>query len=704
MSAHTSLIADELQLNAHQVDAVTRLLDDGATIPFLARYRKEATGSLDEVAIAAIRDRREKLRALEKRRTAILESLAERGLLNDTRRLAIEAAGSLTRLEDFYLPYRQKRKTRASIAASRGLEPLAELLLRQDGRPVDARAFVNPSQEVADADAALAGARDILAERFAEDAEIRAELRRLFQGEALLTSKVVRAKEKEAAQFRDWFAWKERLARAPSHRVLAILRGKKEGFLRVHALPDEDAALSRLSRRFMKGHGFQRDQVLLALTDAWHRLLAPSLENEILKSAKERADAEAIKVFAENMRDLLLAAPLGRQRVIALDPGFRTGCKVVALDEQGQLLENATIYPHSGAGGFLRASEELRLLIDKHRPDCIAVGNGTAGRETEEFVRGVTEAIAVVLVDESGASIYSASELAREEFPDHDVTVRGSVSIGRRLQDPLAELVKLDPKSIGVGQYQHDVDQKALKSSLDDVVSSCVNRVGVELNSASERLLTYVAGLGPQQAQNVVKHRNEHGPFRRRRALLDVPKLGARAFQQCAGFLRIRAGDHPLDGSAVHPERYALVERMAKDLGCRVADLMTDESMRQRICLEKYVSDDVGEPTLKDILAELSKPGRDPRPAFKPFHFADVREPKDLTPGMRLPGIVTNVTNFGAFVDIGVHCDGLVHISQLADHFVDDPRSVVRIRQEVTVTVLEVDLERQRISLSLRGG
>ena len=702
MPDHSSTIAEELHLGVRQIAAVQRLLDEGGTVPFIARYRKEATGGLDEVAIASIRDRREKLRELDQRRAAILESLSERNLLSEDRRRRIDAATSLTLLEDLYLPFRPKRTTRSSIAKGRGLEPLADLLLRQDGRPIDAQAFVDPAQAVEDVESALAGARDILAERFAEDGQIRIELRQLFVRGALLTSKVVRGKERAAAKFRDWFNWEEQLARAPSHRILAVLRGQREGYLRVHALPDEKVVLSRLAERLLEGHGFQRDQVKLALTDAWRRLLAPSLENEILKSARERAGAEAIRVFADNLRDLLLAAPLGRRRVIAIDPGFRSGCKVVVLDEQGQLQENATIYPHSGARGFLGATEELRRLIEKHEPQCIAVGNGTAGRETEEFASQLAGSIPVVLVDESGASIYSASEIAREEFPDHDITVRGSVSIGRRLQDPLAELIKIDPRSIGVGQYQHDVDQRALQSSLDDIVSACVNKVGVEINSASERLLTYVAGLGPQLARNLVAYRNQQGPFQQRRSLLDVPRLGARAYQQCAGFLRIRDGENPLDASSVHPERYALVQRMANDLDCRVVDLLTDESKRERIDLKSYISDDVGEPTLKDILDELAKPGRDPRPAFRPFHFADVRELKDLTSGMRLPGIVTNVTNFGVFVDVGVHCDGLVHISQLADHFVEDPRSVVRLRQEVTVTVLEVDLERQRISLSLR--
>lgn len=696
-SPHASLVAGELGVGAHQVQATAALLEDGATVPFIARYRKEATGSLDEVAVAAIRDRMAQLAELDKRREAILVSLAERDLLDDDLRRRIAAATTLQILEDIYLPYRPRRRTRAMAAREAGLEPLAKLLLAQTGARIDMSPFD-------DADAALAGARDIIAEDVSEDAGVRQELRDLFGRRAILTSTVVKKREADAAKFRDWFAWSEPLSRAPSHRILAILRGHDEGFLKVQAHPDEEEALTRLRRRHLRGAGFATEQVALALEDAYRRLLLPSLEREALKAAKSRADEDAIRVFVTNLRELLMAAPFRDKRLIAIDPGFRTGCKVVALDAQGSLLHSTTIFPTLGEGARQGAEREVRDLVRRFDPDAFAVGNGTAGRETEAFLTALGLDLPVIMVDEAGASIYSASDVAREELPDHDLTVRGAVSIGRRLQDPLAELVKIDPKSIGVGQYQHDVDQTALKAALDDTVTNCVNAVGVDLNSASPSLLTFVAGLGPVLARNVVQWREANGRFRTRRDLMKVPRLGAKAFEQAAGFLRITDGAHPLDGSGVHPERYDLVERMAKDLGCSVRDLLDDTDRRNRIVPDRYVGGDVGHPTLQDILQELARPGRDPRPAFSPFAFADVHAIGDLTPGMVLPGIVTNVTAFGAFVDVGVHQDGLVHISQLADRYVKDPNEVVRVRQQVQVRVVQVDVERNRIGLSMKKG
>ena len=701
MTSHASLLARELRIRIEQVQAAADLLDGGATMPFIARYRKEATGSLDEVAITAIRDRLVQLAELDKRRDAILGSLRERELWTEKLAQRLAGATSLVELEDIYLPFRPKRRTRAIVARERGLEPLARLLWEQSNKHIDVRGFVDPSNEVPDTEAALAGARDILAEQVSEDGAVRAELRALFGREALLISAVVKKKQDEAAKFRDYFDWSEPLHRAPSHRILAVLRGSNEGFLKVHVRPDEQRAIAGIERRCLRGRGgFATQQVRLALHDAYKRLLLPALEREMLKLAKQRADDEAIGVFATNLRELLMAAPLSGKRVLAIDPGFRTGCKVAVLDASGALVHNTTIFPSQRAA---EAANALRALLERHPVDAIAVGNGTAGRETETFVRELGGAAPVIMVDESGASIYSASEVAREEFPDHDLTVRGAVSIGRRLQDPLAELVKIDPKSIGVGQYQHDVNQPALKASLDDTVRSCVNAVGVDLNSASAQLLAHVAGLGPQLARNVVGWRSDNGAFRSRRDLLKVPRLGANAYEQAAGFLRIRGGTHPLDASAVHPERYKLVERMAKGQGCAVADLLTDETKRAAIELDQYTGGDVGRPTLVDILEELARPGRDPRPAFETFEFADVHKPGDLEPGMTLPGIVTNVTAFGAFVDVGVHQDGLVHISQLAERFVKDPNEVVRVRQQVRVKVIEVDEARGRISLSMRG-
>ena len=701
---HASVVARELGVAVQQVRATCELLTGGATVPFIARYRKESTGSLDEVAVAAVRDRMAHLAEFDKRRDAILASLSKRGLLDDELRRLVSSAETLPALEDIYLPHRPKRRTRAMVARECGLEPLAKALLQQTGQRIDVVAFVDPGRGVEDRDAALAGARDIIAEDVSENPEVRLELRGLFTQRALLVSTVVKKKQAAAGKFRDYFEWSEPLSHTPSHRILAILRGGNEGLLKVQARPDEADALARLRRRYLLGHGFATGEVGRALEDAYRRLLLPSLEREVLKGAKARADEDAIRIFVTNLRELLMAAPFRNKRMIAIDPGFQTGCKVVALDAQGGLLHNTTIFPTLGQGQREDAARAVHDLVRRFSPEAIAVGNGTAGRETEAFVRDLALEAPVIMVDESGASIYSASEVAREELPDHDLTVRGAVSIGRRLQDPLAELVKIDPKSIGVGQYQHDVDQAALKSALDDTVVSCVNEVGVDLNSASASLLTYVAGLGPVLAKNVVRWREENGGFRTRRELMKVPRLGGKAFEQAAGFLRIPDGSHALDASGVHPERYALVERMAKDQGCSIRDLLGDAEHRSRIVPDRYLGEGVGRPTLDDILDELARPGRDPRPAFEAHAFADVHAIGDLKPGMVLPGIVTNVTAFGAFVDIGVHQDGLVHVSQLADHYVKDPNEVVRVRQQVQVRVLLVDIERKRIGLSMKKG
>ncbi|NSW55905.1 MAG: RNA-binding transcriptional accessory protein [Armatimonadetes bacterium] len=706
--AHISRIAEELSLRANQVRATADLLSEGATVPFISRYRKEATDSLDEVAVAAIRDRLEQLAELDSRREAILKSLEERELLTDDLRDRLNAAETLAVLEDIYLPYRPKRRTRATIARERGLEPLADLIFAQGDIDIvaEALAFVDPDKEVNDVEEALAGARDIIAERVNEDEIARATMRRLFAEKATLRSRVIPGKEEEGAKYRDYFEWEENLAQAPSHRVLAMRRGEDEGILSLRVSPPEEQALAMLRSQFVTGEGAASEQVRLAVEDSYKRLLSLSMETEARMESKRRADEEAIQVFAGNLRQLLLAPPLGQKAVLALDPGFRTGCKLVCLDRQGKLLYNDTIFVTQSDRQRQVAAEMVRALCERHGVEAIAIGNGTASRETESFVRSLDlpESIACVMVDESGASIYSASEVAREEFPEHDVTVRGSVSIGRRLMDPLAELVKIDPKSIGVGQYQHDVDQAALRKALDDVVISCVNAVGVEVNTASKQLLSYVSGLGPKLAQAIVDYRNENGAFSSRRDLLKVPRLGPKAFEQCAGFLRIRDGENPLDASAVHPESYPIVERMAKDLGCDIRELMRDPEIRSRIKLDDYVTETFGMPTLQDILQELAKPGRDPRERFEAFQYADgIEQLEDLQPGMTLPGIVTNITKFGVFVDVGVHQDGLVHISQLADHFVKDPNDVVKLRQHVKVKVLEVDLERGRIALTMRA-
>jgi protein Tex len=701
-----SLLSSELKLRSDQVLATATLLAEGATVPFIARYRKEVTGNLDEVAVMAIRDRMAQLVELDARRETILKSLDERGLLSDDLKGQVEQADTLARLEDLYAPYRPKRRTRAMIAREQGLEPLAELLWSQDPAidpATAATAYINGEQGVETAEAALAGARDILAERISDDAEARARVREIFKRTAMLRSRVLTGKETEGAKFKDYFEWSEPLAKAPSHRILAVRRGETEGVLIFRIQVEETEALAALEPTFVRpGSGTTGEQVRLAVGDAWKRLMAPALETEMRLESKKRADAEAIRVFAENLRELLLAAPLGEKSVLAIDPGFRTGCKVVCLDRQGKLLANEVIYPDRHAE---RAAEILRRLCAERGVEAIAIGNGTAGRETEAFVRaiGLPPHVQVVMVSESGASIYSASEVAREEFPEYDLTVRGAVSIGRRLMDPLAELVKLDPKSIGVGQYQHDVDQFALKQGLDDVVESCVNAVGVEVNTASKQLLSYVSGIGPALAESIVAHRNANGPFRSRADLKQVSRLGPKAFEQAAGFLRVRGGINPLDASAVHPESYGVVETMAKDVGASVADLLRDSNLRSRLDVKRYVSDKVGLPTLQDILAELAKPGRDPRQGFEAFSFAEgVSKPTDLKPGMKLPGLVTNVTAFGAFVDVGVHQDGLVHVSQLADSFVKNAADVVRVGQRVQVTVVEVDLERNRIALSMR--
>ncbi len=705
---HSTQITEELHLTLPQVQAVAALLEEGASVPFIARYRKEATGSLDEVAITAIRDRCDQLQELDSRRAAILSSLEQHGHLTDELRANVMNAATLSELEDIYLPFRPKRRTRATIAREKGLEPLADWLLQQTGGdPLQAAAaFVNPEQGVVTEDEALSGARDILAEMMTEHPEARACIRQLFTDKAMFISHVVDGKETEGAKYKDYFDWSEPAAHAPSHRILAMRRGEKEDILNLSILPPEADAVQKLEALFVTGDGEDSRHVQLAVRDGYKRLLSRSMETEIRLATKERADTEAIRVFADNLKQLLMAPPLGAKNVMGLDPGFRTGCKLVCLNRQGKLLHHDTIYPHLSEAQTRLASQKVIELCKQFEIEAIAVGNGTAGRETEGFLRSLklSSEIVIIMVNESGASIYSASEVAREEFPDLDLTVRGAVSIARRLMDPLSELVKIDPKSIGVGQYQHDVDQTALRQSLDDVVISCVNRVGVDVNQASVQLLTYISGLGPQLAKNIVSHRDACGPFESRKALKDVRRLGPKAFEQAAGFLRIQNGSNPLDASAVHPESYPIVDAMAADMGCTVNDLMKNSSLRQKIDISRYVTDSVGLPTLKDILEELAKPGRDPREQFEMVEFASgIEKPEDLRSGMKLSGIVTNVTAFGAFVDIGVHQDGLVHVSELADHFVKNPGTVVKVGQKVQVTVLDVDLERRRIALSMKS-
>jgi len=706
MLTHHKIIAAELKVAEKQVTATINLLDEGATVPFISRYRKEATGSLDEVEVAAIRDRVLQLRDLDKRREAILKSMTELGKLTPELEKKINGAETISLLEDIYLPYKPKRKTRASVAKEKGLEPLALQIFEQNAFDLDAMAekFIDAEKGVNSLEEALAGARDIIAEMISENVEARTKMRIYFQEKSAFKSEVIKGKEEEGIKYKDYFEWNEPVKTAASHRVLAMRRGEKELILRLDALPPAEDAIAILENQFVTGTNAAAKQVQQALEDGYKRLLEPAMETELRVLTKQKADEEAIRVFAENARQLLLAAPMGQKNVLAIDPGFRTGCKVVCLDKQGQLLENTAIYPHTGQGNVKNAEFTIQQLCEKHHVEAIAIGNGTAGRETEAFVRALNlPHITIVMVNESGASIYSASEVAREEFPTQDITVRGAVSIGRRLMDPLAELVKIDPKSIGVGQYQHDVDQNKLQASLDDTVISAVNAVGVELNTASKQILAYVSGLGPTLAQNIVDYRNTHGAFKNRESLKKVPRLGDKAYEQAAGFLRIRNAENVLDTSGVHPERYAVVDKMAKDLGTTVSALMRDTQLQKQIKPQQYVTDEIGLPTLTDILKELAKPGRDPREQFEAFSFTDgVNEISDLRIGMKLPGIVTNITNFGAFVDIGVHQDGLVHTSQLANRFVANPNDVVKVHQKVEVTVMEVDAARKRISLSMK--
>lgn len=709
MEEFSQMIAAELKLPAHRIANTLKLLQGGATIPFISRYRKEATGGLDEVQIGDIQTRYEKLCELSKRKETVLSTIEEQGKLTPELKARISTCWNTTELEDIYLPFKPKRKTRAEAARAKGLEPLALLLMMQKENNLAAKIRNFVKGEVKDEEDALKGARDILAEQISEDERSRNLMRNQFQRQALIQSKVVKGKEAEeaSAKYRDYFDFCEPLKKCSSHRLLALRRGESEGVLKVSIFPeDEDMCNERLQRLFVRANNECAHQVEEALTDAYKRLLKPAIETEFAALSKEKADEEAIRVFAENLRQLLLAPPLGQKRVMGIDPGFRTGCKVVCLDAQGTLLHNESIYPHPPKSEYAQAARKIVKLVEQYKIEAIAIGNGTASRETEQFVTSqrYDREVQVFVVSEDGASIYSASKTAREEFPDYDVTVRGAVSIGRRLMDPLAELVKIDAKSIGVGQYQHDVDQTKLKASLDQTVESCVNLVGVNVNTASKHLLTYVSGLGPTLAQNIVDYRTENGPFESRRQLLKVPRMGAKAYEQCAGFLRIPQAKNPLDNSAVHPESYPIVEQMAKDLNCTVADLIKDKELRSKIDLKKYVTNTVGLPTLTDILQELDKPGRDPRQKIQVFEFdKNVRTLDDLQEGMELPGIVTNITNFGCFVDIGIKENGLVHVSQLADRFVSNPADVVRIHQHVRVKVMSIDHERKRIQLTMKG-
>ena len=702
----TRLIAGELHLSEHAVENTLKLLDEGCTIPFISRYRKERTGGLDEVQITAISDRKERLQEIAKRKETITKTISEQQKMTPELQKRIDDCWEMTTLEDIYLPYKPKRRTRAQVAREQGLEPLATLLMMQrEANPEQvAKRFVKG--DIATATDAIKGAQDIIAEQVSEDERSRNQVRSAFRREAFIESKVVKAKKDtdEAQKYSDYFEWEEPLKRCSSHRMLAMLRGQSEGILRISLTIDDEEAIQRLQHNFVRGNGSCQRLVGEAVEDGYKRLLLPSIETEFTNMSKEKADEEAIRVFAENLRQLLLSAPLGQIRVMGVDPGFRTGCKVVCLDAQGNLLHHEAIFPHPPVNHRMQASVHMQEMIKKYQIEAIAIGNGTASRETKEFVSDVTKDIAVYVVSEDGASVYSASKVARDEFPDEDVTVRGAVSIGRRLMDPLAELVKIDPKSIGVGQYQHDVDQTKLKHSLDHTVESCVNLVGVNLNTASQQLLTYVSGLGPVLAQNIVDYRRENGAFTSRAQLKKVPRLGPAAYQQCAGFLRIPNAKNPLDNSAVHPESYSVVEKMAQDCHCTVSDLISHPEKRAQIDIKHYVTDDIGLPTLTDIMKELEKPGRDPREQIEEFEFDScVQTIDDLREGMELPGIVTNITNFGAFVDIGVHQDGLVHVSQLADRFVSDPTQVVRLHQHVRVRVIGIDLRRQRISLSMKG-
>jgi uncharacterized protein len=699
------IIAERLSIRDSQAAGTIKLLEEGCTVPFIARYRKEKTGSLDEVQIAGISDHHSKLLELGKRKETILNTLEEQGNLTEVLKARIAECYNASELEDIYLPFKPKRRTRATIARENGLEPLARILMAQNEKDPERRAMAYLSDKVESADAALSGARDIIAEWVSENEKARNIIRNCFGKTAVIRSKLVKDKAEEGAKYRDYFDWQEPLRKCPSHRLLAMRRGEKEGFLRVSVECDPEQASRQLAAFFVKGYGACSDQVKMAVEDSMKRLIIPSIETEFAAQAKEHADKDAISVFAENLRQLLLAPPLGQQRVLAIDPGYRTGCKVVCLDGEGNLLHNETIYPHPPRDEKRLAAKKLTSMVEAYQIEAIAIGNGTASRETEHFVKNLRydRDLKVFVVSEDGASVYSASTVAREEFPQYDVTVRGAVSIGRRLMDPLAELVKIDPKSIGVGQYQHDVDQKELKNSLDRVVESAVNSVGVNVNTASSQLLSYVSGLGPQLAKNVVEYRKENGPFPDRKSLTKVPRMGARAFEQSAGFLRIPDSANPLDNSAVHPESYEVVRQMAGDLGCPVSDLIRNETLISSIDLQKYISGDIGMPTLKDIIQELAKPGRDPRKAIRIFEFAEgIFRIEDLQPGMVLPGIVNNITKFGAFVDIGVKQSGLVHLSEMADRFVSDPNEIVKLHQHVMVKVLEVDIPRKRIQLSLK--
>lgn len=700
----SAIIAKNLNLREQQVGNTLRLLSDGATIPFISRYRKEMTGELNEVVIQEIQLQYEKLTELEKRKEFILKSIDEQGSLTPDLKKRIQECQTPTELEDLYLPYKPKRKTRAEIAKSRGLEPLAKIIMKQIEQDPETKAIAFVKGDVGSVDEALQGAKDIIAEWINENEQTRERVRKCFQHEAMISSKLIKSKEKEAEKYQNYFDLTEPLRRCSSHRLLAMRRGEKEGFLRINIAPDEENVLDRIKPYYVKGQTLSSRLVEEAVEDAYKRLLKPSIETEFANSSKEKADDEAIKVFSENLRQLLLSAPLGEKRVLAIDPGFRTGCKVVCLDDQGNLLHNETIYPHPPQNEWSKAQSKIAKLVEAYKIEAIAIGNGTAGRETENFIQSIhfDHTIQVFVISESGASIYSASAIAREEFPDYDVTVRGAVSIGRRLMDPLSELVKIDPKSIGVGQYQHDVDQTKLKKSLDQTVINSVNLVGVNLNTASKHLLTYISGLGPQLAQNIINYRAEKGPFKNREELKKVPRLGDKAYEQCAGFLRISNSENPLDNTAVHPESYPIVQQMAKDLHCTVFDLLKDKEQRKKIDLTHYITNKVGIPTLKDILEELDKPGRDRREKIKVFEFdPSLRTIEDVKIGIEYPAIVTNITNFGVFVDLGIKINGLIHVSQLSDTFVSNPADVVSLHQQIIARVLEVDLERKRIQLKL---
>ncbi len=712
MNKIKELISSQCGISLRQVTNTIELFDEGCTIPFISRYRKERTGGLDEVEIGKINDEYEKLKDLSKRKESILSTIESQGVLTDELKEQIENCWDSTDLEDIYLPYKPKRRTRAQIAKEKGLEPLADFILLQRSNEVEryAEEYINPEKNVSNVNEAINGAMDIIAERVSEDVRSRNIVRNNFNYDAVISSKVIKGKEEEGQKYRDYFDFSEKLSRCASHRILAIRRGEHEGFLRVNISGDDSLCMERLNRLWVHGRGESSEYVSKAVEDSFKRLLKPSIETEFAHSSKEEADASAIQIFAKNLEQLLMSAPLGQKRVLAIDPGFRTGCKTVCLDSEGNLLHNETIYPHTpGHTGSMTnrqlAGNKIWTLTKQYKTEAISIGNGTASRETESFIKSLNlpKSIEIYVVSEDGASIYSASKVARDEFPDYDVTVRGAVSIGRRLMDPLAELVKIDPSSLGVGQYQKDVDQRALKKNLDQIVVSCVNRVGVNLNTASKHLLTYISGLGPQLAQNIVDYRAEHGAFKNRRELLNVSRMGNKAFEQCAGFLRIREGDNPLDNSGVHPESYHIVEKMANDVGCKVVDLMKESNLRSQVKLEQYVNETIGIPTLTDIMEELSKPGRDPRQKLKSFSFNEsVKTLEDIQEGMILPGIVTNITNFGCFVDVGVHTHGLVHISHLADRYVSDPTEVVSLHQHVNVKVLNVDIVRGRLSLSIK--